>query len=73
MFNTKENLYAIFQSFEDDSSDEEEEDQEGDVDVRREGNNKTTVMTSQLRHFVIQVSLCCLILEYSLHIASRNT
>ena len=55
MFNTKASLYAIFQSFEDESSDEEFED-EGEMSARQEGNDKTAVMTSQLRHFVIQVS-----------------
>ncbi|KAF8609235.1 tubulin-tyrosine ligase [Ceratobasidium sp. AG-I] len=53
MFNTKGSLYTIFQSFEDESSDEEDE-EEGEMSVQREGNDKTTVMTSQLRHFVIQ-------------------
>ncbi|CAE7184786.1 unnamed protein product [Rhizoctonia solani] len=47
IFNTRESLYHIFESFEDDSSDEESD---GDT----QGNSKTAVMTSQLRHFVIQ-------------------
>jgi hypothetical protein len=53
MFNSRESLYAIFQSFEADESDDEE----AESDARPEGNDKTAVMISQLRHFVIQVSL----------------
>lgn len=45
IFHTKDDLQAIFESFEEES-DEEDEDQEG---------NATAVVTSQLRHFVIQV------------------
>ncbi|KAG8686339.1 hypothetical protein FRC11_009098 [Ceratobasidium sp. 423] len=50
MFNSRESLQAIFESFEDDSSDEETT----GSDVDTQGNSKTAVMTSQLRHFVIQ-------------------
>jgi hypothetical protein len=42
MFNSRRSLESIFQEFEDEDSDEEEE------------RNSTNVMTSQLRHFVIQ-------------------
>ncbi|KAJ8515266.1 hypothetical protein ONZ45_g7299 [Pleurotus djamor] len=42
LFNSKESLYDIFQSFEHDSDDENDEDE------------ATAVTTSQLRHFVIQ-------------------
>jgi tubulin--tyrosine ligase len=55
MFNSREGLYKIFQSFEDESSDEEH----SDSDNGAEGNMKTAVMTSQLRHFVIQVCQAC--------------
>lgn len=73
MFNTKDSLYAIFQSFEDESSDEEGEDEDGETGVRQEGNDKTAVMTSQLRHFVIQVSPpCYLELENSPHINKKE-
>lgn len=51
MFNSREGLYDIFLSFEDDSSDEEDEESESGAG----SNQKTAVMTSQLRHFVIQV------------------
>ncbi|KAJ1311116.1 hypothetical protein OPQ81_009617 [Rhizoctonia solani] len=50
MFNNRESLYNIFESFEDNSSDDESAG--SDVDVL--DNSKTAVMTSQLRHFVIQ-------------------
>ncbi|KEP52228.1 tubulin-tyrosine ligase [Rhizoctonia solani 123E] len=50
MFNTRESLYSIFESFEDNSSDEESV----GSGVDAQGNSKTAVMTSQLRHFVIQ-------------------
>lgn len=43
LFNSKDSLYRIFQEFEGDSDDEEV------------GDTGTSVMTSQLRHFVIQV------------------
>ncbi|KAF9480074.1 tubulin-tyrosine ligase [Pholiota conissans] len=46
MFNTKEDLQNIFESFEDDSEDEAEE--------AVEEEDGTAVVTSQLRHFVIQ-------------------
>ncbi|CAE6430163.1 unnamed protein product [Rhizoctonia solani] len=50
MFSTRESLYNIFESFEDNSSDEES----AGSGVDAQGNSKTAVMTSQLRHFVIQ-------------------
>ncbi|KAG9128453.1 hypothetical protein FRC07_011210 [Ceratobasidium sp. 392] len=50
IFNSRESLQAIFESFEDDSEDEEV----ADSDTQPEGNDKTAVATSQLRHFVIQ-------------------
>ncbi|CAE6521632.1 unnamed protein product, partial [Rhizoctonia solani] len=50
MFNSRESLQNIFESFEDNSSDEETT----GSDVDAQGNSKTAVMTSQLRHFVIQ-------------------
>lgn len=49
LFHTKEDLESIFQEFEDDESDAE------DVDHRDEVARDTAVVTSQLRHFVIQV------------------
>lgn len=45
LFHTKEELVDIFESFEEDSDEEAEQ-----------GNQNTAVVTSQLRHFVIQVS-----------------
>ncbi|CUA73925.1 putative tubulin--tyrosine ligase PBY1 [Rhizoctonia solani] len=50
IFNTRESLQNIFESFEDDDSDEESIESDADT----QGNSKTAVMTSQLRHFVIQ-------------------
>lgn len=47
LFHTKEELEAIFQEFEDQDSDEEDE-----------GRDDTAIVTSQLRHFVIQVGDC---------------
>ncbi len=47
LFYTKDGLQKIFESFEVDSDDEETEDEGGDA---------SGVITSQLRHFVIQVS-----------------
>ncbi|KAI0662721.1 tubulin-tyrosine ligase [Cubamyces menziesii] len=49
LFHTKEDLQAIFEEFEQDES-EEEGTEEDDNDGRRD----TAVVTSQLRHFVIQ-------------------
>ncbi|RDX55970.1 tubulin-tyrosine ligase [Lentinus brumalis] len=49
LFHTKEDLEAIFQEFEQDS-DSELEDEEASDERRRD----TSVVTSQLRHFVIQ-------------------
>lgn len=48
LFHTKEELQAIFEEFEQEDSDEDGE--EGDC-----GHGDTAVVTSQLRHFVIQV------------------
>ena len=45
LFCSKEELQQIFQSFEEDSDDNEE----------RNNSSATDVVTSQLRHFVIQV------------------
>jgi len=42
LFNSKDSLYQIFEEFEDDSEDEENP-------------SDTSVVISQLRHFVIQV------------------
>ncbi|QRW19394.1 tubulin-tyrosine ligase [Rhizoctonia solani] len=50
IFNSRESLHSIFESFEDDSSDEEST----ALDEDTHGNSKTAVITSQLRHFVIQ-------------------
>jgi tubulin--tyrosine ligase len=44
LFHTKEDLQQIFESFEEDSDDDE-----------RTDGSATNVVTSQLRHFVIQV------------------
>lgn len=52
MFNSRESLYDIFQSFEDGSSDEEHSNFD---EAKIQDNKKTAIMTSQLRHFVIQV------------------
>ncbi len=51
LFHTKEDLEAIFQEFEQDESDAEDEDR------CDEDGPDTAVVTSQLRHFVIQVSV----------------
>lgn len=48
LFNNKESLQKIFEGFEENSEDEEDDGNE----------DHTTVITSQLRHFVIQVRLC---------------
>jgi tubulin--tyrosine ligase len=45
IFNNKEHLQDIFESFEEDSDEEGKEDEDGGTDV----------VTSQLRHFVMQV------------------
>ncbi|KAJ7785987.1 tubulin-tyrosine ligase [Mycena metata] len=47
MFNTRESLEKIFEEFEEDDSDEDEDAPDGEE-------NKTAILTSQLRHFVIQ-------------------
>ena len=49
LFHTKEDLEAIFQEFEEDGSGEEDEEN------RDDSGHDTAVVTSQLRHFVIQV------------------
>ena len=49
LFHTKEDLQQIFESFEEDSDDDDDDDDE------RNGGSATNVVTSQLRHFVIQV------------------
>ncbi|RPD82658.1 hypothetical protein L226DRAFT_549318 [Lentinus tigrinus ALCF2SS1-7] len=49
LFHTKEDLEAIFQEFEQNSDSEPEDEEAGD-----EGGRDTAVVTSQLRHFVIQ-------------------
>lgn len=50
LFKSKEDLQAIFESFDEESDEENEEDQ-----GQEEG--ATAIVTSQLRHFVIQVHL----------------
>jgi tubulin---tyrosine ligase len=55
LFNSKDTLQSIFESFED-SEDEEEEDN-GPEETKSTDGPDTAVITSQLRHFVIQVSL----------------
>lgn len=52
LFRSKEGLQRIFDSFEAESSDSEEVESDGQ-------DNDTNVMTSQLRHFVIQVPRFC--------------
>ncbi|KAI0778076.1 hypothetical protein BD413DRAFT_704275, partial [Trametes elegans] len=47
IFHTKEELQAIFEEFEQEDEDENEE-------ANTEGQHDTAVMTSQLRHFVVQ-------------------
>ena len=49
LFNTRENLLQIFESFEHEDSDEEGLDND---EIARDA---TAVVASQLRHFVIQV------------------
>jgi len=64
LFSTLEELRDIFEEFEDDSDDDEEEedqDEQEENPVNGSGNDygqtkSTSVMMSQLRHFVIQVS-----------------
>ena len=50
LFHSKEDLEAIFQDFEQDSDSESEDEEAGE-----QGNRDTAVVTSQLRHFVVQV------------------
>lgn len=66
LFHTKEELESIFAEFEDEDEDEEK-DEEFEVE-RSGGRPDTSVTTSQLRHFVIQVSLCHL---YFWHLAQQ--
>lgn len=56
IFNNKEHLQDIFESFGEDSDEEEKEDEDGGTDV----------VTSQLRHFVIQVRFVFLALPFDL-------
>ena len=49
LFHTKEDLVAIFEEFEEDDTDEDE------VADQPDSSRDTAVITSQLRHFVIQV------------------
>ncbi|KAH9898504.1 hypothetical protein C8Q73DRAFT_788681 [Cubamyces lactineus] len=49
LFHSKEDLQAIFEEFEQDESEEEDTDEE-----TNDGRRETAVVTSQLRHFVIQ-------------------
>lgn len=69
IFNSKEQLQEIFESFEPESDDEDESGDDAET-------SNTAVVTSQLRHFVVQVrTLLSSILLYSLiriH-RSRNT
>ena len=57
LFHSKEDLEAIFQEFEQDSDSESEDEEAGE-----QCNRDTAVVTSQLRHFVVQVGgpLVCL-------------
>lgn len=52
MFNSKDALRNIFEEFEGASDDEDEDEEDGD------GSASTAVVTSQLRHFVVQVADC---------------
>jgi hypothetical protein len=52
LFNSKSMLEAIFQEFED-----EEDEEEGDENDAKSSRDTTAIVTSQLRHFVIQVCL----------------
>lgn len=52
LFHTKEEIVAIFEEFEEEDSDEDEE-----PDEKPGPSRDTAVVTSQLRHFVIQVCL----------------
>lgn len=60
LFSTLDELVEIFEEFQDDSDseeDEEEEEEQGQENGNKFGQGKdTSVMMSQLRHFVIQVS-----------------
>ena len=51
LFNDRESLEKIFEEFEGEDEDEEKEEQEGDAG----DHDGTAIVTSQLRHFVIQV------------------
>ena len=51
LFNTREGLLQIFESFENEQLDEEE------LDDDKMTRDATAVVTSQLRHFVIQVPM----------------
>lgn len=54
LFDSKEALERIFEEFEGDL-DEEEEEALGEGEAAEDGDDGTAVVTSQLRHFVIQV------------------
>ncbi|ODQ81737.1 hypothetical protein BABINDRAFT_165261 [Babjeviella inositovora NRRL Y-12698] len=54
IFQTVEQLQAIFDSFEEESSDEEEEEEEEETTEHKPYGGDNGVITSQLRHFVVQ-------------------
>jgi hypothetical protein len=64
---------AIFEEFEEESSDEEDEDEDEDglitktrgIELDDEEEEGTGVLTSQLRHFVIQVPLPFLLIDWA--------
>lgn len=69
LFHTKEELVAIFEGFEEDDSDEEEEGPDGKLGTSRD----TAVITSQLRHFVVQVCITFVVCSLYYQLAlSRN-
>ena len=51
LFHTKEDLQQVFELFEEDSDGSDDDDD----DDKRNDSSATNVVTSQLRHFVIQV------------------
>lgn len=55
LFSSREELEEIFEEMEGESEDEDEEDEEEEV-IEEEDDEEGGVQTSQLRHFVIQVS-----------------
>lgn len=65
MFDSKEALQEIFEAFEEDEDDELEEGKVGTEQGRDEDTrDSTAVVTSQLRHFVIQVKFCQIHLRF---------